>query len=347
MDYIGLRKRVSDAGLLDRQYGYYAFKIFYTLAAFIGLIALLLSTQNFWLQVLVIVALSFVSVQVGLLGHDAAHLAIFRSAKWNKLAGLLFFGFFTGIGYNHWVFRHNAHHANPNHEGEDPDVASYAQTVEELASKRGIMKFIYDRQHRLFMVITAASVTAYQVHGLSYNWNMKSSFSKWADSLMMALHFAVFWVAPFFFFAWWNALIMLFLFRLLMGVYFGAVSATNHKGMRVVKKGEELGFVEKQVLTTRNVRKGRIVDFVYGGLNYQIEHHLFPTMPRVNFSKCKPVVEAFCKENGIPYEETGVVRSYRQILGALGKVVMDARRKKAAVLAAIPERAPLSVEESG
>ena len=163
-----------DAGLLERQYGYYAFKIFYTLATFAGLIALMLSISNFWQQMLVVVALSFVSVQVGLLGHDSAHLAIFKSAKWNELAGLLFFGFITGIGYNHWVWRHNAHHANPNREGEDPDVASYAQTTEELAGKKGTMKFVYERQHRLFIIITAASVTAYQVYGLSYNWKIRS-----------------------------------------------------------------------------------------------------------------------------------------------------------------------------
>ena len=147
---------------------------------------------------------------------------------------------------------------------------------------------------------------------------------------MMGLHFTVFWAVPFLLFAWWKALIMIFLLRLMMGVYFGAVSATNHKGMRVLRKGEVLGFVEKQVLTTRNVRNGAVVDFAYGGLNYQIEHHLFPAMPRINFNKCKPIVEKFCKENGIPYEETGVLESYRQIIGALTKVVIEYRKAKSA-----------------
>ena len=114
MDYISLRKEVIDAGLLERQYGYYAFKAVSTLVVLSGFLALLFYFSNIWLQLLVVVALAFTFVQVGLLGHDAAHLAIFKSVKWNELAGLLFFGFLTGIGYNHWVWRHNAHHANPN-----------------------------------------------------------------------------------------------------------------------------------------------------------------------------------------------------------------------------------------
>lgn len=327
MDYVTLRKHVIDAGLLERQYWYYAFKIISTLAVLSGFLALLVYFSNVWLQLLVLVAIAFTFIQVGLLGHDAAHLAMFKSMKWNELAGLLFFGFLTGIGYNHWVWRHNAHHANPNQEGEDPDAASFAQTEEELAKKRGFMRFICERQHWLFMLIIASTVTAFQAYGIAYNLRMKSSFQKWADSLMMALHFVVFWVAPFFFFAWWKALLFVVLLRLLMGVYFGSVSATNHKGMRVVKKGEELSFVEKQVLTTRNVRQGIIVDFVYGGLNYQIEHHLFPTMPRSNFGKCKPLVVRFCKENSLPFEETGVIESYRQILGSLRRIALSARQR--------------------
>src|SRR3989344_5035362 len=151
MDYISLRKEVIDAGLLERQYGYYAFKAVSTLVVLSGFLALLFYFSNIWLQLLVVVALAFTFVQAGLLGHDAAHLAIFKSVKWNELAGLLFFGFLTGIGYNHWVWRHNAHHANPNQEEEDPDVSYFAQTEEELAKKRGIARLFYERQHWFFL----------------------------------------------------------------------------------------------------------------------------------------------------------------------------------------------------
>lgn len=328
MDFMELKRQVESAGLLERRYGYYAFKIFSSFALLSCLIVLLFYFSSFWLQLIIAAGLAFSFVQVGLLGHDAAHLAIFKKKKWNDLAGLIFFGFVTGVGFNHWVWRHNAHHANPNTEDEDPDVASVAQTVEEVEKKAGFRRFVYERQHFFFPFIMALSVTAYQIYGISYNIRMKKSSLKWADSAMMLLHFAVFWVAPFFLLPWWKAISLVTTWRILMGLYFGAISATNHKGMRVIRKGEKLGFLEKQILTTRNVRMGRIVDFVYGGLNYQVEHHLFSDMPRVNFAKCKRIVMKFCSEQKIPYFETGVVRSYIDIVTSIRRVSIAARKKR-------------------
>ena len=60
------------------------------------------------------------------------------------------------------------------------------------------------------------------------------------------------------------------------------------------------------------MRGGPLVDLALGGLNYQIEHHLFPSMPRANLRRARPLVRAFCAEHGIPYHETGLVESYRQ-----------------------------------
>ncbi len=328
MDYLGLKKEVEGVGLLERQYSYYVFKIISTLAAAVAVIAALFYVHELWQQLLVLVILAFVFVQFGLLGHDASHLAMFKSRKNNERAGLFFFGFLTGIGYNHWAWRHNAHHANPNQVGEDPDEASYAQTEEEVLARRGIKRFIYERQQWFFWIITISSVTAYQVYGIVHNIRMKSSFVRWADSLLMALHLAVFWILPFFVFPVWKAIIFVPFWRLAMGLYFGAISATNHKGMRVLKKGEKLGFVEKQVITTRNVRPGLLNDFFYGGLNYQIEHHLFSDMPRNNLGRCKQFVMKFCKEKNIHYEETGVLQSYIDIIRTLKRVSIGARKRR-------------------
>jgi fatty acid desaturase len=68
------------------------------------------------------------------------------------------------------------------------------------------------------------------------------------------------------------------------------------------------------VLTARNVRGGRVVDLLLGGLNYQVEHHLFPSMPRPNLRRVQPLVRAFCAEKDIRYVETGLLDSYRLVL---------------------------------
>ena len=66
----------------------------------------------------------------------------------------------------------------------------------------------------------------------------------------------------------------------LFGVYMGMSFAPNHKGMPLVPKDVKLDFLRRQVLMSRNIRGSRVLDIVMGGLNYQIEHHLFPSMPR-------------------------------------------------------------------
>jgi fatty acid desaturase len=110
----------------------------------------------------------------------------------------------------------------------------------------------------------------------------------------------------------------------LFGVYLGLTFAPNHKGMPHPDGTED--YLRKQVLTSRNVRGGLVVDAALGGLNYQIEHHLFPAMPTPNLRKAQPIVRAYCAEIGVPYEMTGLVDSYAQALRHLHAVGEDLRR---------------------
>ena len=80
----------------------------------------------------------------------------------------------------------------------------------------------------------------------------------------------------------------------LFGLYLGCSFAPNHKGMLVLGADDRTDFLRRQVLTSRNVRGGWLTDFALGGLNYQIEHHLFPSMPRPNLRRSQAMIEAFC-----------------------------------------------------
>jgi fatty acid desaturase len=59
---------------------------------------------------------------------------------------------------------------------------------------------------------------------------------------------------------------------------------------------------------------------VVGGLNYQIEHHLFPTMPRPNLRRAQPLVQGFCSQHGLPYVEAGLFGSYAEAVRHLHAV---------------------------
>jgi len=97
-------------------------------------------------------------------------------------------------------------------------------------------------------------------------------------------------------------------------VYLGCAFAPNHKGMPVLGEQDSLDFLRRQVLTSRNVRGGPLVESLLGGLNYQIEHHLFPSMPRPSLRRCRLVVRAFCAQQGLPYCEKSLAGSYGDIL---------------------------------
>jgi fatty acid desaturase len=98
----------------------------------------------------------------------------------------------------------------------------------------------------------------------------------------------------------------------LFGLYLGCSFAPNHKGMPTLTDADQLDFLRRQVLTSRNVAGSRLVDFVLGGLNYQIEHHLFPNMPRPNLRRAQPLIRAFCQQHGLPYTEASLFGSYAE-----------------------------------
>jgi len=106
----------------------------------------------------------------------------------------------------------------------------------------------------------------------------------------------------------------------LFGLYLGCSFAPNHKGMPMLDAADRTDFLHRQVLTSRNVRGGVLTDFVLGGLNYQIEHHLFPSMPRPNLRRSQPIISSFCRHRELPYCEASLASSYAQALSHLNLV---------------------------
>jgi fatty acid desaturase len=81
-----------------------------------------------------------------------------------------------------------------------------------------------------------------------------------------------------------------------------------------------MSFVQRQVVTARNVAGGRITTFMLGGLNYQIEHHVFPSMPRPNLARAQAIVRPFCLASDLGYCEDSLIGSFRQVIQQLSAV---------------------------
>ena len=116
-------------------------------------------------------------------------------------------------------------------------------------------------------------------------------------------HAALFFVAPFLVMGVWQAIVFVLVTQTAFGFYLGVSFVTNHVGMPVLSATEHLDYLRRQVLTSRNLRRGGVTGFMVGGLDAQIEHHLFPSMPRANLPRARALVRSFCDDESIDYTE--------------------------------------------
>ncbi|MCG8921228.1 acyl-CoA desaturase [Lentzea sp. CC55] len=311
-DFAQLSALVKQAGLLERRRGYYYARIGVNLVLYAAAWVAFALLGDSWWQLAVAVVLGVMSTQLAFIGHDAGHKQIFASRKWNEIAGYVHSGL-VGVSYDWWVSKHNRHHANPNHEDEDPDVdiSVLAFTQRQGLAKRGPLRWIASRQAVLFFPLLLLEGFALHWHSIRHSGRERP---------LMIANVVVYLVVVFWVLSPVYAISFVLVHQAVWGFYMGCSFAPNHKGMPVLSAGHSLDFLRKQVLTSRNIRGGWFVDVLLGGLNYQIEHHLFPSMPRPHLRHAQPIVSEFCRQRGISYAQCGLFRSYGYVLEHLREV---------------------------
>ena len=331
MDYIELRKEVMEKGLLDRQYGYYLIKGIVTFGLLVAGIVMLFALPKLW--PIIAVYLAFAYVQLGFLGHDVGHQQVFKSSAKNDVAGLAVGSLLLGVSRGYWVNKHNAHHSRPNEMDADPDIEfpMIAFSEEQAQSKRGILRFMVKYQAFLFVPLLLFEGFSIRGSGIRYLLTRKVDY-RLIDAMLVAIHFIGYVLIVFTALQPVQGVLFILIHQMLFGLYLSSVFAPNHKGMLMIEKNSNMDFLHKQILTARNVNAHPVTDFWYGGLNYQIEHHLFPTMPRNKLREAQTIVMAFCKELGISYYKTSMLQSYREILEFLHRVSAVVRKPKASSL---------------
>jgi fatty acid desaturase len=319
--YAALLRQVKAAGLLDRRPRYYLTKIVVTASLFAGGWAAFVWLGDSWWQLIVAGFLAFVFAQLGFIGHDAGHRQIFRTRRANDLVGLLHANLAIGLSYGWWVDKHNRHHAHPNDEDLDPDVniRALAFSTGQARGKFGVARFIARRQGYLFLPLLL--LEGLQLHALSIRALARSgSRHRAAEVTLLTLHIVGYLALLLAVLSPLKALAFAIVQQGLFGLYLGLSFAPNHKGMPMLTAAEQSDYLRRQVLTSRDVRGGWLTDFLLGGLNYQIEHHLFPNMPRPSLRRSQTLIRSFCEEHGVSYLETSLLGSYAQALRHLHDV---------------------------
>jgi fatty acid desaturase len=320
-EYTQLSRQIKQAGLLDRRRGWYAARIGLNLALLTAGWAAFVILGDSWWQLVTAAYLAVVFTQLAFVGHDAGHRQLFRSRRANNLVGLLHANLLVGVSFDWWVGKHNRHHSNPNHEDLDPDISitALAFTTDQANAKSGLVRLI--ARHQAWLFFPLLLLEAAHLHLASLKAILRGSGrANTVEGLLLLIHVAAYLTALVLVLSPLQAVAFVVVQQGLFGLYLGCAFAPNHKGMPTLTDADQLDFLRRQVLTSRNVEGSRFVDFVLGGLNYQIEHHLFPNMPRPNLRHAQPLIRAFCQHHDLPYTEASLFGSYAQAIRHLHTV---------------------------
>ena len=326
-DYSQVLATVQSMGLLRRRYGYYAVKLGLLGLALAGVWVGFAFLGNSWIQLAVAVALAVVLTQIIFISHDAAHRQIFAGNRANELTALVLGTLVSGVSLAWWNNKHNKHHGAPNQVGKDPDIdASVVHFFPTGNPPRNrILRFLHERQGWWFFPLLLVEALNLHVQSAVALVARRGTKRRAAEIVMMAVRWAAYPAILFVFLSPGKAAAFLGVQLAFTGLYLGSAFAASHIGMPILAPQARVDFLRRQVLLSRNIAGGRAASFAMGGLNYQIEHHLFPSMPRPSLHKVRPVVQAFCREHQISYSEVTIFRAWAIVAGYLNRVGLAGR----------------------
>ncbi|PAA63300.1 hypothetical protein BOX15_Mlig033038g2, partial [Macrostomum lignano] len=258
--------------------------------------------------------------QVGWAQHDYGHLCVFNSRRLNHVAHEFIVGHLKGASSHWWNFRHFLHHSKPNVAGTDPDISlpyifllGDKLPVEWGRKRRGFMP--YNWQHGYFWLLGPPMLLPVYFHYENLYFLLKRR--DWRD-LIWSLSFFVKFLYLFnhFFSSWWITFGFYMLIRYLESHWFVACTQMSHLPMDI-DHDQRRDWFTQQLRSTLNAEPGWFNDWFTGHLNYQIEHHLFPTMPRHSFSLAQPYVKSLCSKYSLAYTEKPLATAMRDIIRSL------------------------------
>lgn len=296
-DFAPLRHAVRASGLLRTRRLRYGALIGVDLLAFVGVWAGVYTLGKTWWALLLAVPAALFTMRIVFLGHDVGHHQIARTTKVNDRLGLVVGDLLSGLGSRWWIDKHTRHHASPNQVGKDPDVAIGAAvwTPEQAAARSGRLG-AWAARHQAYLYFPMLLLEALNLKVASFR-----AVRSVRDLTLLCAHVGCYVGGLVLMLGAARAAVFVAVHQGLVGLHLGVVLAPGHKGMPMPAPGSRPDFLRNQELTSRNVNGGRVVEWFLGGLNYQIEHHLFPAMPRPSLRHAQALVRAHCAKLGVPY----------------------------------------------
>ncbi len=326
--YNALLTRVRDAGLMKRRTGFYITLFTIVTVCLAGAVAGSILLGHSWFQLLIAGGIGVILTQYAFLAHETAHRQVFASGPLSDRVGRLLAVAGIGMSYSWWTSKHTKHHGNPNTVGRDTDIAydTISFLEQDAVKQRGAMRWFTQRQGYGFFPILL--LEGFNLHVMSYRtvFGRKKVDRRAFEITMISLRLAVYFGLIFWFFPLGMGFAFVGVQFAIFGLYMGSSFAPNHIGMPIIPESSRVDFLSKQVLTSRNITGGNFMTIAMGGLDYQIEHHLFPSMARPNLKRARVIVREHCAEHQVPYSETSLWAAFGIVIRYLNRVGLAARK---------------------
>jgi fatty acid desaturase len=313
---------------MRRRYGYYWAKLIGAVVVLAAWVATFLWIGDSWWQLASAGVLGVIMTQTAFLGHDAAHRQIFKSGRWNDWVSLIIANLLVGISYGWWQSKHTRHHARPNQEGADPDIALRAIAMTPAMATRHrsrLMRWLVAHQGWYFFPLLLLEGVSLHTDGIKRVLSRQKIERRWVEMTFLTVRLGGLAALAFGVLPPEKAVAFLAVQLAVFGLYMGSAFAPNHIGMPLVSPKLKLDFLRRQVLMSRNISGGPLMSVFMGGLNYQIEHHLFPSIARPHLRRIRALVAEHCAAEEVPYTETTLGQSYRAVIGYLNTVGLKGR----------------------
>ena len=345
--YRELRAKILSLGLFNASPMYYAYKVSTNLILLAAAIACAVLSDSLLVNLTGALILGLFWQQCGWLAHDFLHHQVFRNRMYGDFMGLIVGDLFQGFSVQWWKSKHNAHHAVPNLHASvegacdgDPDIDTMpilAWTIKmaESAKNSSNGRFLIAWQAFFYFPVLLFARLAWAHQSWVFVWGGVGQHSVKAaeidrkkmrypvlERIFLALHYiALFTILSY------MPVVHAFLYFIVSqtscGLFLALVFGLGHNGMSVYPADQRPDFWKLQVTTTRNVTSNWFVDWFCGGLQYQVDHHLFPMLPRHNLKQVHTLVESFCKEQGVSYHEATMMKGTMEVLTHLSKVSVE------------------------
>ncbi|TPX48102.1 hypothetical protein SeMB42_g01669 [Synchytrium endobioticum] len=341
-DVTALREEFDRKGYYKSSKLYYAFKLLFNQSLWLLSLAIMVKWPFNTIALLIsglIMALFF--QQSGWLSHDFLHNQVFENRTWNKIVAYFTGNVCQGFSVSWWVNKHSTHHSTPNVHTADPDIDTMpfiAWSEHALEGFTGtddatLAKFLVKYQPYLFFPILTLARLLWCYASISYVAYNPDISNRMVEIVTLAIHWT--WYLGFAsrYCSSLGAMLWILISQGGCGLMLASVFSLNHNGMPVLdhEQAKEHDFYALQVITGRDVVPSIAANFFTGGLNYQIEHHMFPSLPRHNFHHIRDDVVRLCKEHKIPYHSTTFRQGIVEVLSRLSdiaKTSMEMKKQK-------------------